>query len=388
MEESSNGKCEYAPELPDELLDSIVGRLSSLVCFAAFRSVCTSWRSFFLQHYSHLIPPPPPWIILPDPNSSVSCRPTLYGLYQLHDPQKKQHQHQFHRFNIPDNYDSFGWSSGTWLIFVDGKAGKLRVWNPLSLIEFSLPFVRNQNNQTNLSYGKFHVSCAGPLFNKDEDVFVAVFHSSKNLVVIRLGDENWTNVDIDDSLDFTVSIHDLIFYRGNFYFLHHSGALFVCHQNYGAIKTIKLADPIKTACMRKPRPNAVVWKYYLVEVEGELMLVLRFILISDIWFFRVFKFDFAKKVWEFVDRAGLKGYSLYLSYCFGSIAARDVSGTTGIYFKYYHSASDYGQKDLQNHCLMVSDYLTKKPTTEVFAAVINLHRNSIHPVWIIPRHTK
>ncbi|KAK9117665.1 hypothetical protein Sjap_016612 [Stephania japonica] len=59
------------------------------------------------------------------------------------------------------------------------------------------------------------VSCAGPLINKDEDVFVAIFHTSNNLVVLRFGDEKWTNVDTDDSFA-TISIHDLVFYKGNF----------------------------------------------------------------------------------------------------------------------------------------------------------------------------
>ncbi|KAK9100268.1 hypothetical protein Scep_023698 [Stephania cephalantha] len=136
--------------------------------------------------------------MLPDPNE-YSSRTSIYGLYGF-DERK-----QFYRCKIPaDNSNIFFWSSGTWLIFVDSKAGKLN---------------------------------SSPLIKNDEDVLVGVVHSSNNLVFMRLGDEKWTNVEIDSfpnpSLNIT-SIHDLVIYKGEFYFVNQSGTVFVCHENVHA----------------------------------------------------------------------------------------------------------------------------------------------------------
>ncbi|KAK9130433.1 hypothetical protein Sjap_010920 [Stephania japonica] len=175
--------------LPDDVLHSIVGRLSSLVCFAAFRSVCKPWRSFFLQHYSFLVPPPPPWIILPDPNSTDSLRPAVYGLYGLHE------QKQFYQCKIPVNCTTFIGSSGTWLAYIDDISGKLRLWNPLSLLEMSLPIVRNRKNNMRVALERVFASCAGPLINANEDVVFGVLYNSTQFACMALGDEDWTNVE-------------------------------------------------------------------------------------------------------------------------------------------------------------------------------------------------
>ncbi|KAK9130426.1 hypothetical protein Sjap_010913 [Stephania japonica] len=375
----------HAPELPDDVLHLIVHGLSSLVCSAAFRSVCKSWRSFFLQHYSYLVPPPPPWIMLP---TNAKCsKPSVYGLYDFED------RKLFYEYKIPGNYEVFFESSGTWLIFLDNEDKKLRVWNPLSLIEVSLPCVTNQE-KTAVTYCKVIVSC-GPLIKKREDVLVGVVINYDRLVVIRLGDEGWTNIDIDSfpcESHTTTIIHNLVFYKGKFYLVNQSGKVFICDENVHAprnhdqhychpIKAIRLADPIDFTSMRKPTPDASIQRYYLVEVEGELMQVIQFWPISNIHYFWVFKLNFAKKAWEFVNRSDLK-VSLFLNYCHGTMAAREVSRRPSIYFMVSNYVDEENQEDYLNYKVMVSDSLTKKSTPKVVSEVTKLHRHS-HAIGLI-----
>ncbi|KAK9100272.1 hypothetical protein Scep_023702 [Stephania cephalantha] len=375
----------YAPELPDDVLHSIVRRLSSLVCFAAFRSVCKSWRSFSLKHYSYLVPPPPPWWMLP-----AKSTPTVYDLYAFDNDIK------FYHCKIPDNCEQFFASSGSWLIFIDSKGGRFRVWNPLSLSNISLPLLRRRGNAD--IYGKFIVSCTGPLIKNDEDVLFGLVYNANKLAYMKLGDKEWTMIEVDCFPRPSTKIeriHDLVLHNGRFYFVNQCGMVFVCGKDVYAphdqdhhyrcpIKAIKVIDPGNIISTNKPTSHASVYMYYLVEVEGKLMLVIWFStsnahLGSD---FRVFKLDFSEKEWEVVGIRNLQDFSLFLSHNYGTMAAR-VPRRNGIYFKRFEVAED----EIWNHKVMIYDHLLKWPNPTVLFEVIKLKRYCVHPVWIIPRHT-
>ncbi|KAK9130434.1 hypothetical protein Sjap_010921 [Stephania japonica] len=298
--------CKEAPNLPHDVLHSIVGRLSSLVCCAAFRSVCKPWRSFFMKHYSHLVPPPPPWLMLPDLNYlSDSSYTKVYGLYGS-DEQK-----QFYQCKIPDNCEIFVGSSGTWLAYIDNKRRKLRVWNPLSLTEISLPFVSNKA----IKLGKVVVSCPGPLIkNAIEDVVFGAVYDSTQFACIALGDKDWTNIEVDFFPSKpTIRIDDLVFYKGKFFLVDHSGMVFVCERNVPVprdhdlhyrhpLKAIKLIDHVHMSSLEQNLIQEIpscagINNYYLIEIEGELMLVVQFTYTSyfrSIDGFKIFKFDFSR----------------------------------------------------------------------------------------------
>ncbi|KAK9130435.1 hypothetical protein Sjap_010922 [Stephania japonica] len=358
-------------ELPDDVLHSIVRRLRSLVCFAAFRSVCKSWRSFFLQHYSYLVPPRPPWWMLPA-KSNDSTHPTIYNLYAF------DNDIQFYNCKIPDNCEMFIGSSGTWLIFIDSKGSKLQVWNPLSLSNISLPFLRRREKGINI-YKKLIFSCTGPLIKNDADLLFGLVYNANNLAYMKFGDKEWTIVKIDcfpRPSTKTERIHDLVLYNGRFFFVNQCGVVFACEENAHApcdqdyhyrcpVKVIKLMDPVNITSREKPTPNAKIFKYYLVEIKGKLMLVIRFSTFNANLGskFSVFKLDFSKKKWEVVSRRDLEDFSLFLNGNYGTLAAR-VSGRNGIYFKTSKKVeeTEVAEDDqIRNHKVMIYDYLKKNP---------------------------
>ncbi|KAK9100277.1 hypothetical protein Scep_023707 [Stephania cephalantha] len=179
------------------------------MCFAAFRSVCKSWRSFSLKHYSYLVPPPPPWRMLPA-KSIDSSHPTVYNLYAF------DNDNQFYR----------------------------------------------------------------PLIKNDEDVVFGVVYNANNLAYMKLGDKEWTIIEIDcfpSPSTKIESIHDLVLRNGRFYFVNQCGTVFVCKESAHAphdqdhhyccsIQAIKLIDPVNITSREKSTPEACAYRNYLVEV--------------------------------------------------------------------------------------------------------------------------
>ncbi|KAK9130432.1 hypothetical protein Sjap_010919 [Stephania japonica] len=381
----------HAPHLPDDVLRCIVDRLGSLVCFAAFRSVCKSWRSFFLQHYRYLVLPPPPWIMLPNPDlANSTTSPSVYNLYGFEE------QKLCYQCKIPDNCTEFIGSSGTWLVYKDNEGDKLRVWNPLSLIEISLPLLmKNGEVDSSIAYDKVVVSCTGPLIKNVEDVQIGlIYNKGSKLACIRLGDKEWTTIGSDSFPTTSIehNITDLVFYNGKFYFVDQFGAVYVCDENvhvpcdrdyHYCVPRIamKLIDSRFTSydCV-------IVYMFYLVEVEGELMLVMQFH--KEKWQyldkrFKVFKLDLDRRGKEyFVHEHHLKGYSLFFNNCYGSMAVRTVSGRSRIYVK--TNVPD-ATSEIRNHQMVEFNYM--KRYGSVFSEVTKLHCHSTHPVWIIPKST-
>ncbi|KAK9143607.1 hypothetical protein Syun_013007 [Stephania yunnanensis] len=288
--------------LPDDVLHLIVCKLRSLVCHAAFRSVCKTWRLFAQQHYSYLVPPQPPWLIFP----AQATASTTYNFYTFDGVGP------FFDVEVPKEY-TIGRGSGTWLTFWDTKVERVRVWNPLSSIHILLPCI--PGTETILKkFHKFVVSTPGPLI-KNNMIFGA-FYGGEKLAYIKLGQERWTHVEVDflhqppvvPSLQTAYKIHDIVFYQGKLHVVDRTGMVFVCEEDAHAphyndhhrrcpVKAVKLIDHLHDK-IQKINHAAVVTMLYLVQVKGSLMVLLRYKTrandISSIgWSY--FKVDFSKR---------------------------------------------------------------------------------------------
>ncbi|KAK9153925.1 hypothetical protein Sjap_001405 [Stephania japonica] len=220
-----------ASDLPEDILHLIMGKLSSMVCHAAFRSVCQSWRSFSLRYYSHLVPPPPPWLMFPDKPTNPNSR--LYHLYNF-DGTKR-----FFQFETPEGCGHRSYS-GTWLVFWDRKMRRIRVWNPLSLTHILLPHLMDPSK---LRIIKVVVSCTGPLIKNPDDVIFGIIYNYTKFAFTRLGDKGWTFVQVTDSLPLHQTpkesikmrgFNDIIFHKGKLYVVNEFGMVFVCEEGIGA----------------------------------------------------------------------------------------------------------------------------------------------------------
>ncbi|KAK9102647.1 hypothetical protein Sjap_019901 [Stephania japonica] len=375
---------EYAPELPDEILNLIVRKLMSWVCHAAFRSVCRSWRSFSRQHCSHRLPPRPPWIMFP-----CSRYPTppsrRYALYSFDG------KRNFFQFKTP-NCMYFG-SSGTWLIFIDSNVRMIRVWNPLSLIDILLPYIGATGKDV---YNKMILSCPGPLI-KNAMMFGIIYNDNK-LAFMRLGDNDWTKVNfsfIDNMLLLSSGYFtDIIFHGGKLHALHKYGILYVCEEDI-LVPGGCFTRPHRYACLpvklinnywpaRKPHPNALMYKSYLVEVDGDLMIALLFELCENEvrkFFCWVFKLDWVEGKWHLV-KLNLKGRSLFLGRTDCSMSAL-TSRPNEIYYK----IEDRVDRFHLHWYLMRMRSGDELPSSAVYFKANNCHSDYPNPLWLIPGHT-
>ncbi|KAK9098279.1 hypothetical protein Syun_025324 [Stephania yunnanensis] len=227
------------------------------------------------------------------------------------------------------------------------KEGKLRVWSPLPLFQFSLPFVRVERNTTNVTIRKLIVSCKGPLIKNGEDVLVGRIYNDNKLACIRFGDKNWTTMRRQTKVHFVDQI----------------GTVFICEENvhipYELCHPIKAAKLIDHTSITRYGKQTLHLRYNLVEVEGELMLVIQIYiskngLVTDD--FLVFKLDHHSNEmkWKLAKKSDLEDYALFVNYCDGSMAAKLVYESS-IFFK----TVDESQSDISNHKVMVSDYMEK-----------------------------
>ncbi|KAK9152677.1 hypothetical protein Sjap_000157 [Stephania japonica] len=346
-------------KIPYDILHVIARKLTSLVCYAAFRSVCRSWRSFSLQHYSYLVPPQPPWLMLPN---SVNPSLRVCDFYNFDGTRK------FFQFSMPDQCQYY-WCSGTWLIFTDKKVQKFRVSNPLSSTHILLPCLASKPEIKGYICKKFIVS-SGPLIKNIRDVIFGVIYNDKNLAIIRLGDKAWTPIKLDFSHKLQEArFDDIIFYGGKLHAINEFGRIFVCEEdvNIPCDKDYHRRCPVKPLMLidhsykmyENPDHHAKDITRYLVEVNGDLMHVLRFTNGSDTSTstFSIFKLDFSTNTKSYpVKKSDLRGHSLFL--CpFTCSASAIVSDLNCVYLGSYHERP-ISKK--MNWKLMSFDYFKKK----------------------------
>ncbi|KAF5199489.1 F-box skip23-like protein [Thalictrum thalictroides] len=229
-------------------------------------------------------------------------------------------------------------STGNWLITVD-KSRMIHLLNPFTRAQIDLP------SQSTFETGfdddgvgltpEYHRDCllkkviisSTPSSSKDW-IVMAIYHYHRKLAIARPGDVSWTT--LETPLDYVI---DIIFFKNQFYTVNCRGILMVCdigddvHSSKACVLTERL--PKKT----------VQENMYLVELLGELLLVIKFVLDLDdrededneeiklpaykTEKFEIYKLDFANKKWKEVNSLG--EYCLFLGFN-TSVSVRAVSG--------------------------------------------------------------
>ncbi|KAK9137085.1 hypothetical protein Sjap_007679 [Stephania japonica] len=378
-------------KLPDDILHVIMNKLSSLVCHAAFRSVCQSWRSFSLQHYPYLVlPHQPPWLMCP---KSVSPPSRLCDLYTLDDSK------QFYQFELPEGCNP-GWCSGTWMILFEGK--RYRVWNPLSLINILLPELVDES-ESEITCNKIVVSCPGPLIKNANDVVFGLIYNHSKLAYTRLGDKAWTLVEVEflhrlprPSKE-TMTFNNVIFCNGKLYAVNNFGFIFVCEEGVHApcyndyhrirrAKAIMLIDNSHKIRELGPVVKTCNIMQYLVDVDGDLMHVLKFSIQGKSLknYFRILKLDFTERKSYLVTKSDLGDHSLFLSATDCSASAI-VSKTNWVYLRvdYENGVEGVGV----NYQFMAFDYFGDEQNSSILLQVDKCDFGCQPPTLIIPGHT-
>lgn len=271
--------------LPQHLVDAITKQFN-LDDLIRFSCVCRyfSWLSSFL-----LPPKCNPWLIVPVKHSKTkidsACDKNL-GFFSLCNNRIYNVETQA----IADRRIC-GSSPGGWLITVH-ENGEIQLLHPFSKLVINLPpmtklpdVVGSKMKKKKLMY-TVRMSLAGMDSEKlmtadsvrDSYIFKAIMSTSdpttatvmsiqghpKKLAFYRSGKDNaWSLVKGDAN----VRIADVIFYRGKFYAVQHSGQVLV-------VGGLDSPSPVLESTISRPLGSAPD-RYYLVESSGELLLVMR-----------------------------------------------------------------------------------------------------------------
>ncbi|KAK9265892.1 hypothetical protein L1049_007125 [Liquidambar formosana] len=241
-------------ELPGELLLLICQRLLSLSDQIHFSGVCSAWRSVGVECRCHLSRQIPGLMIS---SSEIYDKPC----YFLRLPEARLYE--LAEFSVPHQIVCNGSTEG-WMVVTD-KFMQMHILNPFSGAQLQLPSVESLPppfmvpEPKSMKYVKKAILSSNPVLNPD--AFVLVIYSCGRLAFCKVGDETWTLVKSPPH-----QWHlDAIYLKGKFFS--------VC--NFGTLLLVDIDQQPKVKEIASA-PQSQSWtKRYLVEVEGELLLIER-----------------------------------------------------------------------------------------------------------------
>ncbi|KAF9589058.1 hypothetical protein IFM89_018320 [Coptis chinensis] len=280
-------------EIPDDIIQLFVKKLSSLEDFISFSLVCNSWRSVATAESQSGLLIFSPWLMLTkrNTNSDDGQGGSIRTIVSLST-------RKLINIRLLETQGRRCWGSACGWLVTMGLDLNIHLLNPLSRIQISLPslcaFPPDQQHAfckpeklCQVFVEKFALGAKPPLPNQTS-VVMAIYGGYGRLAFATPGDEAWTPVESS-----TFRTHeDIIFFNGHFYVVTSCGYLRVCEINMTIPRTTDIA----------PCPSNVKgsYKFYLMEISGILHLIVRNLHVNLHYFsvdFEVYKFDFCEKFW-------------------------------------------------------------------------------------------
>ncbi|KAF8406563.1 hypothetical protein HHK36_008651 [Tetracentron sinense] len=301
-------------DLPNDLLEQIMGRISSSADQTRFRAVCKSWKSTGRVRPSNQLP----WLLAYDDDSWNQCK--------LVDPTSKRTYTVNTIFNGEEEKKNITVcaSKHGWLLLSMGSS--VFLYCPFTNEKINLP-----NSETPFQIAAFSTTPTSP-----DCVFFGLFSSIHNTTIIstyRHGEETWTTHIFDNTFN---GIKNVVYSQGIFY----------CANLRGALWTFDVA---KKDWSMLEKPNAVLdvpssnYQTYMVESQGDLILL---VLLHNLgsWS-RFFKLDRLRMAWVKIDSLG--DQSLFLGCSSFSVSA--TRGMTGrIHYCSGYESMFFSQKTSQS----------------------------------------
>ncbi|PIA60649.1 hypothetical protein AQUCO_00300280v1, partial [Aquilegia coerulea] len=372
-------------QLPYHISFLIAERLETVSDKCCFRSLSKSWRAalptFFVQ---------PPFLML-----SESQLDSFENNKNKSEKDEKVEVNPHPRVPLRGfvgHQMRFVRSTGNWLIAID-LSDEIHILNPFSRVQFHLPSVSkfenvvNQNIDRNCIVHKVILSST-PLITKD-CIAIAIHHHKRLVAIARLGDPSWITIQTPYYID------DVIFFKNQFYVVTVEGVAMVCD----------IVDRMASVLTEVLPVSGIGLQYelkYLVEMSGELLLVVKFLChyndhyedydeffhdIKDPAYktdkFEVHRLDILDKKWKRLLNLG----NYYLFFGFNTsiaISAENYPGLRNNCIYYYTDDYAYG-------------YMSDKSPGGIDMGVFDLEDKTIRPhyqgvsncyysppLWVIP----
>ncbi|XP_049378394.1 probable F-box protein At1g65740 [Solanum stenotomum] len=254
--------------LPNDLIAHIANHVKVIEDFIAFGAVCTSWRIAATKDNFDVLSHQVPFLMMADGHDD-----RYQEIYSL---SKKK----VSRIFLPEVRGSKVVSiKEGWLCTVANDTGEINLLHPFSRKKIHLPSLNallNFHDCKTKHWGCIYVAVlsANPSVTSDYVLMVLHYGSDNCLAFWRPGDLNWTNIDVANN--FTGRPSALVYHKGEFYSMRHSGIV-QAHEVAGPntsdqpiVKTRLVVE------MAEYTFNPHVTQYYLVELSGALLLVAQF----------------------------------------------------------------------------------------------------------------
>ncbi|KAL5709224.1 hypothetical protein ACHQM5_019936 [Ranunculus cassubicifolius] len=260
-------------EIPEDILDFCAARvLLDAKQIATFRSVCKSWKTSVTNAKRRIIPSAP-YLILQNRDNDTKLAPdNEEGIRSFYCLSSKR----VFDFNLPTQ-ERRCWGTPYGWFFTMGFDFNINLFNPLSGSQISLPSQQTLPDKSWSPSNPRHVcqsyvknfaltsdpsNWTKPTTSSATPLVIAMYGGVRKLAVACPGDESWTPLDGSPTGN-----HDILFYKNKLYIVGVGGVLKVCDLNITPLKVAIYASP--------PRGADNVDKFYLVEMSGDLHLVVR-----------------------------------------------------------------------------------------------------------------
>ncbi|PKA57972.1 F-box protein SKIP23 [Apostasia shenzhenica] len=274
--------------LPPELVSLLSQCLSSVADFIRFRAVCSSWRSAASPRF---LPPSFPWLAFP----SIDGDGVHSGLRPVQPPTFKflaVSNGKIFKPTLPDSVRNkqFYGSAGGWLV-MRGKgplSSATTLLNPINGAEIELPPLKTYPVHCAGLESSFYIkkiSISFPI-SVGRVSALAILGWSSQIALARPGADEWMTIGVSSNY------HDALFYRGRFHIVDGFRRVFSCDEGDCSgprlVEIVRLASPPRVPLLSRGE------RFYLVESDGELLLVIRHFdgsLMGDVKVVKTTKFE-------------------------------------------------------------------------------------------------
>ncbi|KAI9186598.1 hypothetical protein LWI28_018925 [Acer negundo] len=284
-------------DLPVEILSIIFQKLKDPCDVYRCGLVCVSWKSVVTTIL-------PPFLLL----SNVGGFSDDMTSFHFEASLNKQscslfntQTNETHEIFLPEVEKCwFSGSSFGWLITICLEPPhEVHLLNPLTRDRIQLPAARQLRLRSDLRV----ITSASPL--NPTCLVLAIDHLKGALAFCRPGDKSWTLFE-----DFSHRLDDVIHYKGEFYAVNSLGHLFHLHCNTPAAQKVLHLCPVEFL------QDEPLHRNYLVELDGELLLVVRYMHMPFssyfTYAFEVYELNRVEKVWIKVINIGVFESSIIL----------------------------------------------------------------------------
>ncbi|KAL5709923.1 hypothetical protein ACHQM5_020547 [Ranunculus cassubicifolius] len=298
-------QCLTLLDFPEDIVHQIAHKIVSFKQYIQFGAVCKLWQSYYIQGVErHLLRRQPqfPLLLLPSQINQHSQTRCLFDIVE-----KRNCDIQV---LLPCPGKCIGSSNG-WLAVIC-ENHDVYLFNPFLSSphnQIQLPSLKSCRYDDLDFVDDLHrvIFSDNPTVNSTNLVIFGIYSISLYLVMCKPGDQVWTWI---DRTQYKV-IHGGLYYGERFYFIDHFGALFTSDRIDPQPKT---NPPVLSQILSIVESDDTK---YLVEVSGELLLIRRYIDLTEIEpsvyrtvRFRVFKLNLDER--KVTEVKSLNNYAVFL----------------------------------------------------------------------------